>query len=289
MSWNGWTRENARHVLAMLWRGHNPAARVYESIGTDFFLAPAPGWLNLGLWEGPGDEQEAAVAVHRLVERVADELPAGADVLDVGNGLGAQDPVIAAVARPGRLDAPNITQSQPRPGRGRLAEAPAQPVCGDAAWLPFANASFDGVISVEAAFHFSSRAAFFREVRRVLRPGGVITMSDVPAERMPRSPMELVAGFTQLRLWGMRAGAAMSATEIVSAARGAGLQNVRVDLCGERVIDPALAWARRRLQRAGHAAPGSQVATAKVFLNQVELLRSRGILDYLFLSATAPE
>jgi hypothetical protein len=40
----------------MIRQGTNPAARVYESIGSSFFLALAPGWLNLGLWEGPGSE-----------------------------------------------------------------------------------------------------------------------------------------------------------------------------------------------------------------------------------------
>ena len=36
-------------------------------------------------------------------------------------------------------------------------------VVGDATRLPIASASADGVIRVEAAFHFASRAAFFGE------------------------------------------------------------------------------------------------------------------------------
>ena len=43
-----------RHAAGMVRQGQNPAARVYESIGADFFLAVAPGWLNLGLWKGAG-------------------------------------------------------------------------------------------------------------------------------------------------------------------------------------------------------------------------------------------
>ena len=50
------TRENLRHAVAMLRYGANPAATVYDSIGPDFFLALAPGWLNLGLWEGDGGD-----------------------------------------------------------------------------------------------------------------------------------------------------------------------------------------------------------------------------------------
>jgi len=125
-----WTWANARHVVALLRQGRNPAATVYESIGTDFFLALAPGWLNLGLWEGDGDLEEAPVAAQRLVETLAAQLPKGGVVLDVGNGLGVQDPVIAGVARPRRLVALNITESQLRAGGPELERAGAAGVVG---------------------------------------------------------------------------------------------------------------------------------------------------------------
>src|SRR5215831_19545033 len=151
---NRWTRENLRHVGALFHQGANPVARVYESIGPDFFLAPAPGWLNLGLWDGPGTEDEAEQACRRLVQTMASGLSAGGVIVDVGNGLGTQDPLIAAVARPSRLVAVNVTEWQLAAGRGRLAEAAAVPVAGDAVRLPLADGVADGIISVEAAFHF---------------------------------------------------------------------------------------------------------------------------------------
>src|SRR5918999_4144119 len=127
-----WTGANLRHALSMVRYGANPAATVYDSIGADFFLALAPGWLNLGLWEGDGsDPSEAPVAVRRLVERLAADLPTGGDVLDVGNGLAAQDPVIADVAGPRSLTAVNITWSQLEAGRGRLRDAGARAVAAD--------------------------------------------------------------------------------------------------------------------------------------------------------------
>lgn len=283
-----WTRENVRHGLAMLRQGRNPASAVYDSIGQDFFLAPAPGWLNLGLWNGPGDESEAPDAVRRLVATLAESLPKGATVLDVGNGLAAQDPVIAEVARPKRLLALNVTLSQLRAGRARLAQAGAEAIAGDATRMPLRDRIADGVISVEAAFHFRSRIAFFVEARRVLRPGGVLVMSDVPTQRMPRTLPELAAGVGQLRLWGLRPSAAASADQIASQARAAGFEDVRVELCGERVIDPALVLTRHRLETA-RGVPPTQRLAARMFLRQVELLRRRGIIDYVLLRARAPE
>ena len=234
----GWTGQHLRHAAGLVRQGRNPAARVYESIGSGFFLAPAPGWLNLGLWDGPGSPDEAEDACRRLVTTLASALPAGGVVVDVGNGLGTQDPLIAQAARPARLVAANITEWQLTAGRDRLREAAAAPVAADAARLPFAAATVDGIISVEAAFHFSSRRAFFEQCYRVLRPGGVVTMSDLSTERMPRGPVELLCGLTQLRVFGLRPGAAMSARQIAAAATSAGLADVQVTCCGDRVIAP---------------------------------------------------
>lgn len=284
----GWTRAHARHAAAFLLQGRNPAARVYESLGPDFFLAPAPGWLNLGLWEGPGTEAEAPFAVRRLVERIAEALPKGGVVLDVGNGLGAQDPVIAEIAHPRRLVALNITRAQLVAGRERLRDAGAWGVAGDATHIPLADGSVDGVISVEAAFHFASRRRFFEEVLRVLRPGGVLGMSDVSTERLPRGPVELQAGLTQLRVWGLRSTAAQTADAIAATARAAGLADVEIQRCGERVIEPALRLTRTRLPTLANV-PASQRFIAGVMLRQVELLWRRRVIDYVLLRARKPD
>jgi ubiquinone/menaquinone biosynthesis C-methylase UbiE len=273
----------------MLWRGNNPAAAVYDSLGSDFFLALDDGWLNLGLWEGDGsDRTEAPAAVRRLVATLAADLQVGRTILDVGNGLGEQDRLIAEVANPHTLIALNITESQLRSGRAVLSSAGAIPVNGDATRIPLRDASIDGVICVEAAFHFASRAAFFAEAFRVLRPGGVLTMSDVPTQRTPRGAAELVAGVSQLRLWGLRTGAAEPAASIARRVEETGFRDVRSQLVGERVIGPALVFVRRKLDREEEA-PASFRLAARVMLAQVELLWRRRVIDYLLLRAVKPQ
>ncbi len=285
-----WTAANLRHAASMLRYGRRPAATVYESIGEDFFLALAPGWLNLGLWEGDGsDPLEAPVAVRRLVETLAEPLPKDGDVLDVGNGLAAQDPVIADVARSRRLVAVNITRSQLVAGRERLADAAALGINADATRLPLMSASFDGVISVEAAFHFPSRPRFFEEAFRVLRPGGVLSMSDIPTYRYPRGPRELLAAVSQLRVWGLGTHAAATPVDIATQVEEAGFVNVHVRLMGERVIAPALRFVRDRLDGSGDVAASSYRLAARIMIAQVELLWERGMIDYLLLTGNKPQ
>lgn len=51
-------------------------------------------------------------------------------------------------------------------------------VQGSALDLPFADASFDAVLNVEASNDYGDRARFFREVARVLKPDGVLLYAD---------------------------------------------------------------------------------------------------------------
>lgn len=49
---------------------------------------------------------------------------------------------------------------------------------GDAEQLEFADASFDAVINIESSSHYGDIEQFFREVKRVLKPGGYFLYAD---------------------------------------------------------------------------------------------------------------
>lgn len=89
----------------------------------------------------------------------------GRDLLDVPSGGG---PVVAG-ARAAGYDVVEVDLF-PRAGiRG---------VCADAcARLPFADASFDVVLSMEGIEHFEHQAGFLRECARVLRPRGWLVLT----------------------------------------------------------------------------------------------------------------
>ncbi|MGI8574779.1 MAG: methyltransferase domain-containing protein [Egibacteraceae bacterium] len=280
-----WTAAQKRHLAAFFGFGSPSAPLVYDSLGSDFFAALAGDWLNLGLWEGPGTEDEAAVASRRLVEALTAPLPERAAIMDVGNGLGASDEVIAERLTPERLVALNITLTQLRAGRGHLRAANAQPVCADASRLPLADDRFDGLISVEAAFHFPSRARFLAEAARVLRPGGVLSFSDVITNRFPRTPGEVLAGLTSLRFWALDRGSVVAADQLTQAITRAGFTDVRLERVGQRVFTPVLSYLRQRLTHRPEGVPVGQWRSAQLMVSQWDLLWRRGVIDYVLVSA----
>ena len=79
----------------------------------------------------------------------------------------------------------------------------------------------------------------------------------------------------------------MTASQITAAACAAGLAEVEVTTCGDRVIGPALRLTAARL-RAARAAPVGHQAVARLLLRQVDLLWRRRIIDYLLLRAVRP-
>ena len=50
---------------------------------------------------------------------------------------------------------------------------------GDALAMPFADASFDGAYSMNVSMNIADKAAFYGEMRRVLKPGGWLMLSEL--------------------------------------------------------------------------------------------------------------
>jgi arsenite methyltransferase len=114
-------------------------------------------------------------------------LGVGEDVLDVGCGAG-MDTLIAAqmVAPSGSVTGIDMTPEMVAKARRSAAEMALDTVTiveGSAEQLPFADTSFDVVISNGVIDLIPDKDAVFAEIVRVLRPGGRIQLADVTIQR----------------------------------------------------------------------------------------------------------
>ncbi|GAB2837699.1 methyltransferase domain-containing protein [Streptomyces daliensis] len=106
--------------------------------------------------------------------------PPGSRVLEVGCGVGAQTVHLVNASPGAHIVAVDISGDSLAQARARVAaEAPGAPVewhRADLFDLPFADAEFDHVFACFVLEHLADPAAALTALRRVLRPGGGITV-----------------------------------------------------------------------------------------------------------------
>lgn len=119
----------------------------------------------------------------------------GMDVVDVAAGPGTL--ALLAAQRGARVEALDFSPAmiaalRARAERERLSTIIARE--GDGMALPYADASFDAGFSMFGLMFFPDRAAGFRELLRVLRPGGrAVVSSWAPIDRVPLFSATLAA------------------------------------------------------------------------------------------------
>ena len=106
----------------------------------------------------------------------AASLVAGRVVLDIACGAGYGSALLAR--RAARVTGADISPAAVDHARARYASvANVEFRQADCAALPFDDACFDAVVSFETIEHIAAQDAFLDEVRRVLRPGGLVILS----------------------------------------------------------------------------------------------------------------
>jgi len=139
----------------------------------NYGFAPAEG-------DAPERHQFQMYLEHLAALRRSGRLKGHTRLLEVSCGRGGGLAHLAA-RWPGSLEAVGLDLSENalracRAAHGRLDTLTF--MRGSALALPFADASFDVVLNVEASNDYGDFAGFFAEVHRVLRPGGVFLYCD---------------------------------------------------------------------------------------------------------------
>lgn len=116
-------------------------------------------------------------------EALASRLPIGtrSAVLELGAGSGYYSIEVARRVRTGRLELFDLQAEMLERCRAKCAPAGLTNVgyiVGDAAALPFGRACFDVVFMVAVLGEVRDRAGGLTSIRRVLKPGGVLSISE---------------------------------------------------------------------------------------------------------------
>ena len=148
-------------------------------------------------------------------------IKAGDTVLEIGPGpgyftvdaarlVGAQGRVVSVDVQPGMVRVLEERLRRERADRAR-------PVVGDATRLPLADGSVDAAFLVFVLGEIPDRPAALAELRRVLKPGGVLSVMETFTDsdyQLEASVVDLCRafGFTELDRWTQRLGYARSFT-----------------------------------------------------------------------------
>ena len=240
-------RRLLRLLEPLLTRERRQAPRVYTLLGEDVHFGERTQYLNLGWWESARNHDEAG---DMLAERLglAAGIVEGDTVLDVGFGFGDQDEYWLRRFRPARIIGLNLTPLQAEVARRRFPDPRLDFRLGSATATDLPDASVDRVTALECAFHFVTRADFFREACRVLRPGGSIGTADVLS--LPGRP-PLAAGLfasAMRAFWQIPSENWYDADAYRRALEDAGFVDVDVRSVRDRVLLPFWQETRRLLR-----------------------------------------
>jgi len=125
------------------------------------------------------DEQEFIFSWRLVYETVKNGHLAGKDVLVVGCGRGGDAYFVKRYMRAKTVVGIDLSEAGIALCQENYKHIDGLSFqVGDAEHLAFDNQRFDAVVNIESSHHYPSQRQFYREVYRVLKPGGVFLYTD---------------------------------------------------------------------------------------------------------------
>ena len=166
---NKWTMKAAYQAMAAYSRKTDWTFMNYGYTSLD------PNARNIDLVQ-PEDQERYCIQLYQHVAESVDLT--GRSLLDVGCGRGGGTWYYRHHGQAARVVGLDFSARNVVFCRNRYQAAGLTFIKGDAEQLPFAASSFEFVVSVESSHCYRSMETFLGEVRRVLRPAGLLLLAD---------------------------------------------------------------------------------------------------------------
>lgn len=161
---------------------------------------------------------------------------AGERVLDAGCGTGSLSLVLVERAAVKAIDAIDFEPDFVAALQARIGSHPITARQGDICSLPFADAAFDRALSLLVLHFVSDAGQAARELRRVVRPGGIVAVSvwdtygGMPSQRIFWDTMVAIEPSADMRRAATMFRPATQPGDLPALLSGAGLTDVRETL-----------------------------------------------------------
>ncbi len=156
-------KEKLASYLKLLHRHRGEAAGAYDEVASvyDDFAR---------VW----DQHIAAPALKQVNQLIEQWVKPGAVVLDAGAGTGERTLAILQQSQPGKVIAFDASEGMLAVARSKIRDPRVQFMRGDVHHLPFADNTFDVVVSTWVIEIMADPRAVVQEFIRVIKPGGIV-------------------------------------------------------------------------------------------------------------------
>lgn len=272
---------------------HENKVEKFYSIGSDSRGFQEGGFLSFGYWiKGIKNYRQAVESLINQLLKFEKPIHSGT-ILNVACGYGAETLKIYEKLKPLKVIAIDITTAHVEFAKRQIKLLGLSDYISiekkNACNLNYPPESFDYVIGIEGPAHFNTRETFLKKAYKVLKPGGILLLSDVIVNKATaeKNLYNKIIGAFCAKHWHMPEANWMSLNEIKTLLNKIGLKVNTIKSVGEYVY-PGFSKYNLKWESIKNAmrTRGIKIGSALTFISWLlGHVHRRDMIDYVLIRA----